>query len=99
MIVPKLNGAPSELTKNSSVLPARLTICGTKNMLMNHKSATEITPARTKPQNEVFVLAQEITVGTHRYADKILYDLQVKLKSLNDIIEDNRRELKENINQ
>lgn len=43
--------------------------------------------------------AQEITVGTHRYADKILYDLQVKLKSLNDIIEDNRRELKENFNQ
>lgn len=38
--------------------------------------------------------AKEIRVGTQRYADKILYDLQVQLKDLNDKIEENRKELK-----
>lgn len=38
--------------------------------------------------------AKEIRVGTQRYADKILYDLQVELKAINDRIEDNRKELK-----
>jgi hypothetical protein len=34
-------------------------------------------------------------VGTQRYADKILHELQTQLKALNDQIEDNRREIKE----
>lgn len=39
--------------------------------------------------------AKEIRVGTQRYADKILHELQTQLKALNDQIEDNRREIKE----
>lgn len=38
--------------------------------------------------------AKEIRVGTQHYADKILHDLQVELKELNDKIEENRQELK-----
>ena len=53
-MVPRLNGAPSEFTKNSSILPAKLMTCGTRNMLRNHNRTTETTPASTKPQNEVF---------------------------------------------
>lgn len=39
--------------------------------------------------------AKEIRVGTQHYSDKILYNLQVKLKELNDQIEENRKQLKE----
>ncbi len=38
--------------------------------------------------------AKEIRIGTQHYSDKILYNLQVKLKELNDQIEENRKELK-----
>ncbi len=38
--------------------------------------------------------AREIRVGTQHYSDKILYNLQVQLKELNDRIESNRKELK-----
>lgn len=40
--------------------------------------------------------AKEIRVGTIHYTDKILYNLQVQLKEINDKIEANRRELKSN---
>lgn len=43
--------------------------------------------------------AQEITMGTHRYADKILYELQLQLRDLNEQIENNRKELKGNAPQ
>lgn len=39
--------------------------------------------------------AKEIRIGTQHYSDKILYQLQLQLKELNDKIEDNRKELKE----
>ncbi|MDD2414168.1 MAG: hypothetical protein PHI94_03240 [Eubacteriaceae bacterium] len=39
--------------------------------------------------------AKEIRIGTQHYSDKILYNLQVELKELNDQIETNRKELKE----
>ena len=39
--------------------------------------------------------AKEIKTGTQQYSDKILYNLQLKLKALNDTIEDNRKELKQ----
>ena len=51
---PRLNGAPRVFTKNSSVLPAMLMICGTRNMMRNHSSTNETTPASKKPPNEVF---------------------------------------------
>ncbi len=38
--------------------------------------------------------AKEIRIGTQHYSDKILYNLQVQLKELNDKIEENRKELK-----
>ena len=43
--------------------------------------------------------AQEIVNGTHRYADKILYDLQVQLRDLYDRIDENRKELKVNVSK
>lgn len=59
----------------------------------------EVTKA-AQTQAEVIVenaqtQAKEIRVGTQRYADKILHELQIQLKALNDQIEDNRREIKE----
>ena len=39
--------------------------------------------------------AKELRIGTQHYSDKILYNLQVQLKELNDKIEANRKEIKE----
>ena len=39
--------------------------------------------------------AKEIRIGTQHYTDKVLYNLQLKLKEINDQIEANRKELKE----
>ena len=39
--------------------------------------------------------AREIRLGTQKYADKILYRLQLQLKEINDQIEDNRKEIKD----
>ncbi|MDD4692105.1 MAG: hypothetical protein VB030_07940 [Eubacterium aggregans] len=39
--------------------------------------------------------AKEIRIGTQHYSDKILYNLQIKLKEINDQIEANRKELKD----
>ena len=39
--------------------------------------------------------AKELRIGTQNYSDKILYNLQVQLKELNDKIEANRKEIKE----
>ena len=39
--------------------------------------------------------AKELRIGTQHYWDKILYNLQVQLKELNDKIEANRKEIKE----
>ena len=39
--------------------------------------------------------AKELRIGTQQYSDKILYNLQVQLKELNDKIEANRKEIKE----
>lgn len=39
--------------------------------------------------------AKEIRIGTQYYSDKILYNLQIKLKEINDQIEANRKELKD----
>ncbi|MGL4283011.1 hypothetical protein [Eubacterium aggregans] len=39
--------------------------------------------------------AKEIRIGTKHYSDKILYNLQIKLKEINDQIEANRKELKD----
>jgi len=40
------------------------------------------------------VSAKELRVGTQHYADKVLYNLQLQLKTLNEEIEKNRKELK-----
>lgn len=59
---------------------------------------SEIIKQATKEAEEILENAQntakEIRVGTHHYTDKILYNLQVQLKDLNDAIEANRNELK-----
>lgn len=39
--------------------------------------------------------AKELRIGTQHYSDKILYNLQVQLKDLNEQIEANRKELKQ----
>ena len=39
--------------------------------------------------------AKEIRIGTQKYADKILYRLQLQLKEINDQIEENRKEIKD----
>ncbi len=39
--------------------------------------------------------AKEIRIGTQKYADKILYRLQLQLKEINDQIEENRQEIKD----
>ena len=39
--------------------------------------------------------AKEIRIGTQKYADKILYRLQLKLKEINDQVEENRQEIKD----
>ena len=39
--------------------------------------------------------AKELRIGKQHYSDKILYNLQVQLKELNDKIEANRKEIKE----
>jgi hypothetical protein len=59
----------------------------------------EVTKA-AKTQAEIIVenaqtQAKEIRVGTQRYADKILHELQTQLKALHEQIEDNRKEIKE----
>ncbi|SEA64058.1 hypothetical protein SAMN04515656_1187 [Eubacterium aggregans] len=41
------------------------------------------------------IQAKEIRIGTQHYSDKILYNLQIKLKEINDQIEANRKELKD----
>lgn len=58
----------------------------------------EITKKATLEAEEILENAQntakEIRVGTHHYTDRILYNLQVQLRDLNDAIEANRNELK-----
>ena len=39
--------------------------------------------------------AKEIRIGTQKYADKILYRLQLQLKEINDQVEENRQEIKD----
>ncbi len=58
----------------------------------------EITRTATAQAEQIMQNAQnvakEIRIGTQHYSDKILYNLQVQLKELNDKIEANRKELK-----
>lgn len=58
----------------------------------------EITRTATQQAEAILENAQtsarEIRIGTHHYTDKVLYNLQVQLKQLNDTIEANRKELK-----
>ncbi len=59
----------------------------------------QITKDATRQAEKIVEVAQEqaksIRVGTQHYADKILYNLQLELKQLNDTIEEDRKELHE----
>lgn len=59
----------------------------------------EITKTATAQAENIMQNAQksakEIRIGTQHYSDKILYNLQVQLKNLNEQIEANRKELKD----
>ena len=58
----------------------------------------EITRAAEAKAAEIVEAANQhavsVKTGTQQYSDKILYNLQLKLKELNETIEENRKELK-----
>lgn len=60
--------------------------------------AHEITKAATANAKEIMrnanQSAKSLKHGTHNYADKLLYNIQLELKEMNEKIEQNRRELK-----
>ncbi len=65
-----------------------------KELLDTH----EITRAANNNANEIMrnanQSARSLKQGTQNYADKLLYNIQVELKEMNERIEENRRELK-----
>ncbi len=65
-----------------------------KELLDTH----EITRAANANANEIMRNANQsartLKQGTQNYADKLLYNIQVELKEMNERIEQNRRELK-----
>ena len=70
-----------------------------ENKLREMIDSNEIT-RNANPQAEITLenaatQAKEIRIGTQKYADKILYRLQLQLKEINDQIEENRQEIKD----
>lgn len=65
-----------------------------KELLDTH----EITRAANYNANEIMKntnqSARALKEGSHNYADKLLYNIQVELKEMNEKIEQNRKELK-----
>lgn len=65
-----------------------------KELLDSH----EITRAANNNANEIMrnanQSARSLKQGTQNYADKLLYNIQVELKEMNERIEENRKELK-----
>ena len=70
-----------------------------KQRLAEMINTNEITRTATEQAEKILENAQnsakDIRVGTQHYSDKILYNLQVQLKQINDTIEEDRKELRQ----
>ncbi|KNZ41189.1 hypothetical protein [Acetobacterium bakii] len=101
---------PMELTEAKKIVAERKKILFAAQSEADHIKAeaekrlkelidtNEITKTASAHANEIMknanASAKAMKIGTQSYADKLLYSFQLQLKEMNDLVEQNRKELK-----
>lgn len=65
-----------------------------KDMINNNEIVVKAREEAEKIIENAQESSKQIRIGTHRYTDDLLFKVQKQLKSINDIIEENRKELR-----